>query len=221
MKKFIVISLASTIVATPALAQETPESLLTGRQSTVSVTPYAGYMFFGNLGDLDANTRLSNENSWVTGAQAKFRMNSQWSLVGNAAYARTNFRAVPASGGGTGSGSNISGDIGYWLGDVGVQWQLPFSMRNGSISPFVQTGVGAVRYSSNANSPSAEGSTTNAQFNAGVGLDIESGPLGIQLMLRDYVTSFDWNRVRAVDDNTDRSRIANNLALTAGLRINF
>ena len=224
MKKTFVVALASTIIAAPALAQQAPESAITGRQSTFSVTPYAGYMFFGNLADLSANSRLTNDDNFIVGAQAKVRMNSRWSVVGNAAWSKTAFRAETSTGS---TGSNVSGDIGYWLADGGLQYQLPFAFRNGAVSPFIQGGVGAVRYSAEASSPSGgEGSSTNVQFNAGAGLDIDVGPVGLQLMVKDYVTSFDWNKVRDVssqiqNDNLDRSRVANNIAVTAGLRINF
>ena len=217
MKKYVVAVAALSILSTPALAQNAPQSAVTGRQSTFSLTPYAGYMMFGNLAEYDNGTSLTNDDSWLVGAQAKVRMNSQWALVLNGAYSKSEFRVEDEDG----AGVDISGDIGYWLADAGLQWQLPFTWREGSIAPFVQGGIGAVRYSSDANSPDAEGSTTNLQFNAGVGLDIDMGPIGLQLMAKDYVTSFDWNKIREVEDNTDRSRIANNIALTAGLRINF
>ena len=217
MKKYFVAAVAAAALATPALAQEAPQSALTGRTSTFSLTPYAGYMMFGNLAEFDNQTNLTNDDSWIVGAQAKVRMNSQWALVGNVGYSKSEFRVEDDGG----SGSNVSGDIGYWLADAGLQWQLPFAFREGSVAPFVQGGIGAVRYSADANSPDADGSTTNVQFNAGLGLDIDMGPIGLQLMAKDYVTSFDWNKVREVDDNIDRSRIANNIALTAGLRINF
>lgn len=224
MQRYLVSALALSLAATPALAQQAPESAITGRESTFSLTPYAGYMMFGKLANLSADTRLTNDDSWLVGAQAKIRMTSRWSVVGNAAYSQTAFRAESRSGSG---GVNTSGDIGYWLADAGLQYQTPFAFRDGAVAPFVQAGIGAVRYTAEATSPSGgEGSTTNVQFNAGVGLDIDLGPVGMQLMLKDYVTSFDWNEVRDVsdqirDDSIDRSRVANNLALTAGLRINF
>ena len=217
MKKYVVAVAALSLLSVPALAQNAPQSAVTGRQSTFSLTPYAGYMMFGNLAEFDNGTSLTNDDSWLVGAQAKVRMNSQWALVLNGAYSKSEFRVEDEDG----AGADISGEIGYWLADAGLQWQLPFAWREGSIAPFVQGGIGAVRYSADADSPDAEGSTTNLQFNAGVGLDIDMGPIGLQLMAKDYITSFDWNKVRDVEDNTDRSRIANNIALTAGLRINF
>jgi opacity protein-like surface antigen len=218
MKKSLVVAVAAAAaLATPAMAQEAPQSAVTGRTSTFSLTPYAGYMMFGNLAEYSDDTNLTNDDSWILGAQAKVRMNSQWALVGNVGYSKTEFRIEDDGG----TGADVSGEIGYWLADAGLQWQLPFAFRNGSVAPFVQGGVGAVRYSADANSPDSEGSTTNVQFNAGLGLDIDMGPIGLQLMAKDYVTSFDWNKVREVEDNTDRSKIANNIALTAGLRINF
>src|SRR5699024_7366403 len=78
-------SIAACVVAAPLAAQESPESVVTGGQSTFSVTPYAGYMWFGDLAEY-TNTNLTNDDSWIAGAQAKIRMTSRWSVVGNFAY---------------------------------------------------------------------------------------------------------------------------------------
>ena len=223
MKKYIVATLASAVLAVLAapLAAQTPESVVTGGQSTFSVTPYAGYMMFGSLADIDDNVNLTNDNSWLVGAQAKIRMTSRWSVLGNFAYTKSNLELEIENS--STPDEQVSGDLGYWLGDLGLQYQLPFSWNDGKVSPFVQGGVGAVRYTLDANDLSDSESSTNLQFNAGVGLDIDRGPIGFQFMLKDYVTSLDWNEFGDLPDidDVDRSRIAHNLALTAGIRINF
>lgn len=223
MNKYIVGTLAAFAIAAPAAAQETPESLASGGQSTFSLTPYAGYMWFGDLAEYATGSDLTNDDSWVIGAQAKVRMTSRWSVVGNFAHSKTQFVVENEPTGGP--TVPTSGDIGYWLMDAGLQYQLPVAVRNGTISPFIQGGVGAVRYSAEADDFESA-SNTDLAFNAGVGFDIESGPIGFQVMVKDYVTSLDWNEFRdftnqVADDDIDRSRIANNIALTAGLRINF
>ena len=220
MKKYIVATLASALLAAPAAAQ-TPESVVTGGQSTFSVTPYGGYMIFGSLADLGEDVNLTNDNSWLVGAQAKIRMTSRWSVLGNFAYTKSNLEIEEE--GGVGPDTRASGDLGYWLGDLGLQYQLPFSWNGGKVSPFVQGGVGAVRYTLDANDLSDSESSTNLQFNGGVGIDIDRGPIGFQFMVKDYVTSLDWNEFGDLPDidDVDRSRIAHNIALTAGIRINF
>ena len=85
MKKFLVATLASAALAAPALAQDS-QSAITGRQSTFSITPYAGYMFFGDLGDVSATTDLTQDDAFMFGAQGKIRMTSRWAVYGNAAY---------------------------------------------------------------------------------------------------------------------------------------
>jgi opacity protein-like surface antigen len=222
MNKLFVSTVAALAIAAPAAAQNSPQSLATGGQSTFSLTPYAGYMWFGDLAEYAGGTDFTNEDSWVVGAQAKVRMTSRWSVVGNFAYSKTEFELEnePAD-----QSIPTSGEIGYWLMDADLQYQLPFSFRNGTIAPFIQGGIGAVRYSTEADDFDSE-SQTDLAFNAGVGLDIESGPIGFQIMLKDYVTSLDWDdfeafRGQVQDEDLERSRIANNLALTAGLRINF
>ena len=224
MRKFIVSTVAALAIAAPAAAQDpTPQSLSTGGQSTFSLTPYAGYMWFGDLAEYSNAGELTNDDSWIVGAQGKVRMTSRWSVLGNLAYSKTKFQVedLPAQG----VELPVSGEIGYWLMDADLQYQLPFSMRNGTISPFVQGGIGAVRYTAEADDFDSE-SRTDLAFNGGVGLDIESGPVGFQIMLKDYVTSLDWDdfnafRGQVQDDEIDRSRVAHNLALTAGLKINF
>lgn len=223
MKKFLVATIASALITAPALAQ-TPESTITGGQSTFSITPYAGYMFFGSLGDVGPNSELTNDDSWIVGAQAKVRLTSRWAVVGNFGYSKTNteieFDTDIAAG-----DVATSGDIGYWLADADLQYQLPMSWNDGKVAPFIQGGIGMVRYTADFDDIESE-SATDLQFNAGVGLDIDRGPIGFQLMLKDYVTSLDWNDLGAFgdevqDDTIDSSKIANNLALTAGIRINF
>lgn len=224
MKKLFVSTVAALALATPLAAQENPQSLATGGSSTFSITPYGGYMWFGDLAEYAGNTDLTNEDSWIVGAQAKVRMTSRWAVVGNFAYSKTKFALENEP---TNVTVPTSGDIGYFLYDAGLQYQLPISVGGGRIAPFVQGGIGAVRYTVN---PDLDGfddeSQTDLAFNAGVGIDIERGPIGFQIMLKDYLTSLDWQDFRAFtdqvqDNDVDRSRIANNLALTAGLRINF
>src|SRR5687768_12823575 len=98
MKKFLVATLASAVIAAPAAAQDA-QSAITGRQSTFSITPYAGYMFFGDLGDVSATTDLTQDDAFMFGAQGKIRMTSRWAVYGNAAYSKTNFEVEPENGG--------------------------------------------------------------------------------------------------------------------------
>lgn len=221
MKKFFVATLASAVIAVPAAAQDS-QSAITGRQSTFSITPYAGYMFFGDLAERQGGTDLTNDDAFMFGAQAKVRMTSRWAVYGNAAYSKTQFQEEVE---GTSTVTPISGDIGYFLGDVGLQYSLPISFAGGNVAPFVQGGIGAVKYSPDVDDLNADG-TTNLAFNGGVGLDVNAGPLGLQLMVKDYVTSLDWRDVKGTIDNQDdgdfdASKVANNLAVTVGVRINF
>ncbi|HEU4631387.1 MAG TPA: outer membrane beta-barrel protein [Gemmatimonadaceae bacterium] len=220
MRKFLVATVATLTLSAPVLAQ-TPESTITGRQSTFSITPYAGYMFFGSLADISDDAHLSNDDNWIVGAQAQVRMTSRWSVLGNFAYSKTK-TTVEFDDGTT---IPTSGDIGYWLADADLQYQLPMSWNEGKVAPFIQGGIGMVRYTADFDDINAEDSNTDLQFNAGVGLDIDRGPVGFQIMLKDYVTSLDWNEFGdfqdQIPDDIDSSRIANNLALTAGLRIHF
>ena len=201
--------------ARPAAAQEA--------QSTVSITPYAGYMWFGDLAEYSSGGSLTNDDSWIYGGQLKVRLSPNWAIVGNGAYARTNFQNQ-------GMGSTTvptSGKIGYFLMDADLELAFPALNGNSRVAPFVQAGVGAVRYTVNPDLGGFnDASQTDLAFNAGVGVEAQVGHVGVQIMLKDYVTSLDWGdfsdfRNQVQNDNLDRSRIANNLALTGGLRFSF
>ena len=209
------LAVATAAAAVPASAQEA--------QSTVSITPYAGYMWFGDLAEYSSGGSLTNDDSWIYGGQLKVRLSPNWAIVGNGSYAKTNFQNE-----GVGSTTvPTSGKIGYFLMDADLELAFPALNGNSRVAPFVQAGVGAVRYTVN---PDLDGfndaSQTDLAFNAGVGVEAQVGHVGLQLMVKDYITSLDWNDFSAFtdqvqNDNIDRSRIANNLALTGGLRISF
>lgn len=217
-------AMAAAALAAP-LAAQSPTSVVTGGQSTFSITPYAGYMWFGNLAEYTTAGNVSNDDNWVVGGQAKVQMTSRWAVAGNMAYTRTNFQLERTDPSGGTTTIPSSGKVGYWLMDADLQYMLPFGNSSGRIAPFVQAGIGAVRYTVDPKDFSSE-NRTDLAFNAGVGIEADAGPVGIQLMLKDYITSLDWSDFHAfadaVQDNTiDRKRVANNLALTAGLRLSF
>ena len=91
------------------------------------------------------------------------------------------------------------------------------------MTPFVQGGIGAVRYTLGVNGESQ--SNTDFQANVGLGADVDVGRFGLRLMVKDYLTSLQWTDFRAFADvdgtRPDDVKVAHNLAFTAGVRLHF
>jgi hypothetical protein len=218
-KTTTILGAAIAAAAVPMQAQQTTAttSIITGRPSVLSVTPYAGYMKFGELARVDANTQLSHKNGPLYGAQASLDVTRNLAFVGNFAYSKTQ----RTFGDGLGGAQDLSvGDVGFWLYDGNVELKAPLGVRAATFTPIVQAGVGQVRYSSDANDLSP--ATTSTAFNAGLGADFTVRAVGVRVMAKDYVTSLDWNRAENVRlrDNV-KNNVAHNLAFTAGLKLAF
>ena len=178
-------------------------------QSGFQLTPYAGYMKFGNLASGPFNTSLRNSGSAVYGAEATFGLTRGIALVGNLAYSRPSLEiGAPILGGvSVGHGSVL-------LYDAALRLRLPTAGAL-PISPFVQGGVGAVRQSFDLGPIGTH--ATNTAYNVGAGADIAIAPrLGLQLMAKDYIGKFDAREATAIDVKT---RTTHNWAVSAGLRL--
>jgi hypothetical protein len=212
MKRIIVGALALTAAAVPLAAQQ---SAVANKPAVFSIAPYIGYMNFGDYFETTNNVEFSNENGALYGAQAQLDLGRFVSVYGNFAYSSSKFRFENYFG--TGQALNLN-DVGVWLYDGGLQLRMPLqSDATSGISPFVQAGAGAVRYSSESDDITSN-SSTNAAFNYGAGLDWQVGKLGIRLMAKDYVTSLDWTDFGNVEMEDKK---AHNWGLTAGFKIGF
>src|SRR5829696_4515691 len=180
MKRLVVGVLALGAAAAPLAAQQ---STFSNKPAVFTIAPYVGYMNFGDYFETTNGVEFSNENGALYGAQAQLDLGRYFSILGNFGYTSSKFTFENYFG--TGSDLNVS-DVGVWLYDGGVQLRLPLSPDAASgISPFVQAGAGAIRFSSD-NDDIASSSTTNAAFNFGGGVDWQIGKLGIRLMAKDY-----------------------------------
>ena len=210
MKRLVVGMLILGAAAAPLAAQQ---STFSRKPSVFTIAPYVGYMNFGDYFETTDDVEFSNENGALYGAQASLDLGRYFSLFGNFGYSSSKFTFE------LGNGQNVNlNDVGVWLYDGGLQLRMPLSPdATSGISPFVQAGAGAVRYSSDSDDITSS-SSTNAAFNYGAGLDWQLGRLGIRLMAKDYVTSLDWTDVGEVrlDDKK-----AHNWGLTAGFKIGF
>jgi len=181
--------------------------------SLFSVTPYAGYMAFGDFVKGPVGTSLSMKNGAVYGAQLAMQVTPNVAIVGNVAHSSTSLQAgVPFL-----NGLNVGG-ASMWLYDGGLQFDIPTGSSARPVKPFVQVGAGAIRYEV---SPAdfLKTDATNFAFNAGVGVDYQmSRAVGLRLSAKDYVGKFDVKEATSLKVNTP---MVHNWALTAGLRIGF
>ena len=221
MKKLFVSAalLGATLVASPAAAQSTGEPVTAGHGSFY-VSPYAGYMIFGNLFTFADGTEYSNEDGGLYGVQAGFSFSPNFSLIGNFGYTKSKFTLENEN-----TSTNTSGDIGIFLYDANLQFRIPFvsdMTRDSWIAPIFQAGVGAIKYTADTDDFNSDGKTDVA-FNFGIGTDFQlMKTVGIRLMAKDYVTSLSWTDPENVNfrDDVD-GNTAHNIALTVGLNFGF
>ncbi len=192
---------AGLLLAAPLEAQS-------GRPGSFSITPYAGYMKFGNLVDGPLGTSIRGAAGPVYGAEATLGITPGLALVGNVAYASSDLEVgVPVIGG-------LSfGKSSALLYDAALRLGVP--LGTGGIRPFVQAGAGAMRQEIEV-APIAT-KATNFAYNVGAGVEVPLGPrLGLQLMAKDYIGKFDAKEATAIDVNTETTH---NGTLSAGVRL--
>lgn len=202
---------ALSLVALPAAAQRAVRNRAPA--ATLSISPYAGYMAFGDLVNGPLNTSIKSASAPIYGAQLNLPLGTSLSIVGNVAYTQPDLSVgVPILGSVSFGKSNI------WLYDAGLQLSAPgYGSGDRGIFPFVQVGGGAMKYDVQVSGLTRN--ATNAAFTAGIGADIPLAQnIGIRLMARDYVGKFDFNDATSLNLDTKTS---NNVALSAGLKLAF
>lgn len=177
-----------------------------------SITPYGGYMVFGDLADGPLGTNLTSSASPVYGAQVNLPLGAIVSVVGNLAYSQPDLKiGIPVLG-----GVNV-GKSDVWMYDAGLQLSAPILAAQRSITPFVQAGAGGMKY--NVTVQGISRSASNLAFNAGVGADLPIAQnIGLRIMAKDYIGKFDFNEATSLDYTAKNS---NNFALSAGLKLQF
>lgn len=177
-----------------------------------NVTPYAGYMVFGDFVQGPVGTTLSMKNGPMYGAQLGVQITPGIALIGNVAHSSSNLQVgVPFL-------NNLNfGSSSMWLYDGGLQFEIPTTHSN-AVKPFVQVGAGAIHYQVGA-ADIIQTSATNFAFNAGAGIEYQMTPgFGLRLSAKDYIGKFDAREATSIDMNT---RTVHNWAFTAGLRFGF
>ena len=205
--------LAATPLAAPLAAQRAPSRAPAAptKATVFDVTPYAGYMRFGQYLDGPLGTSLRSANAPVVGAQLGLALGPNVGVVGNIAYGSADLEVgVPILGG---------VDVGtsrHLVYDANVELRLPLQGRT-QVTPFVQAGAGAIQ--THLENALLKTSSTNFAFNGGAGLDLSLGRgFGARLMVKDYVGRFD-----AQDDTgiPVRGDLTHNIAGSLGVRLSF
>lgn len=210
---------AGLIAALAVTAQSAEAQRRTGRRLPPvaqvpgpSISPYAGYMMFGDIVDGPLGTSLTSSSGTVFGAQANLPLGSTLSVVGNVAYSEPDLRfGIPVLG-----GVNF-GKAEVFMYDAGFQFTAPSRPGERKITPFVQVGAGAMSYDVQVAGLSRK--ATNLAFNAGLGADVPIAEnIGLRLFAKDYIGKFDINEATGVDYEAETSH---NIALSAGLKLSF
>ena len=211
MRASIVIAGLVATIGSAASAQAPTSPLATG--TAFELTPYAGYMIFGDYLKGPFGTSISNAPSALYGVQLGMKIYPNVSLVGNIGYTNSSITAgIPFLGGYSIAQSSTL------LYDGGLQLDLPLTTASGvSLKPFAQVGAGAWHY--NISESVIQTSTTNFAVNVGLGADIGLGQsMGLRLMAKDYIGKFNFQGATNLDV---QGQTAHNFALSAGLRFNF
>ena len=192
-------------VAGTAAAQQAAKA------KVLDVSPYAGYMIFGKLFEGPIGTSISTGSGPVYGAQASLALSKNVAVFGNVGYSNSDLEVgIPILGGlDVGTSKAL-------IYDGGVELRIPMATSS-VISPFVQGGVGAIRYEIESSVVNTK--ATNVAYNFGGGVDVRFTPnLGMRLMAKDYLGKFDFKEATSFDL---KGKTTNNVALTVGLNLGF
>ena len=212
-RKLVIAGMAVMALASTASAQRTSRRMpVINETPAPSVSPYAGYMMFGDIVDGPLGTRLTSSSGSVYGVQANLPLGSTVSIVGNVGYSEPDLRfGIPIIGGVNFGKSQV------WMYDGGLQLSAPALPGSRAITPFVQVGAGGMSY--NVQVAGINRKATNVAFNAGVGADIPLAQnIGLRLFAKDYIGKFDINEAAGIDY---QAKTSNNIALSAGLKLQF
>ena len=208
MNRFMV---RSSVVGLAMVASAIPLAAQQAKPKVFDISPYAGYMMFGNLFDGPIGTSVSASSGPVYGAQATLSMSKNIGIYGNVGYSSSDLKVGLPILGGIDIGSSKA-----LMYDGGVELKMPMQTSS-TVTPFVQGGIGAMRYEVDASILNAK--ATNVSYNVGGGVDVRLSPnFGVRLMAKDYIGKFDFKEATSFDLN---GKTTNNVALTLGVNFGF
>lgn len=190
-----------------------PRHVEAQKPTVARVTPYVGYMTFGDYVDGPIGTSISNEGAVLYGVTLALDVARQVALVGNIGYAESDIRVrIPIIGGVNVASSKIL------LFDAGLQYRLTSLPSLGTgVVPFVEAGLGAIRYEVSAGPLTTN--TTNFAGNIGGGLDLQlNRNFALRGTVKDYIGKFDFEEATSFSLN---SKVAHNFAFTVGVAMAF
>jgi hypothetical protein len=184
-----------------------------GSGTVLHISPYAGFMVFGDYLKGPLGTSVSNAPAPIYGTQVGLSLAPNLSLIGNIGYTQSDIKVgVPILGG-------LSvGHSAMLIYDGGLEYNLG-TLKTGAMpfSPFVQAGVGAIRY--NIDESILHTEATNLTGNLGIGADLSVGKgMALRLLAKDYIGKFNFKDATGFDISGET---AHNFAFSAGLRLDF
>jgi hypothetical protein len=213
MRSLYRLVIASAAVATslatalPAVAQAP------GSGTVLHLSPYVGYMVFGNYLKGPLGTTLSNAPGLLYGTQVGLSLSPNLSLIGNVGYTSSDIKVGIPFLGGVSVGSST-----MLIYDAGLEYNFSSSKAGAMpFTPFIQGGVGAMRYDINESILSTQ--ATNFAGNVGVGADFTlTHGVALRVLAKDYIGKFNFQDATGLGISGD---VAHNFALSAGLRFDF
>ena len=200
-------ALALVLAVRPVAAQDAVAA------ASAEVTPYAGWLITGNFLEGPLGVSLSSAGGPMYGVQASLPLAPGISVFGNVASSKADLKVgIPFLGG-------VSvGEVRSLLYDGGVRLAMPGPLGTSkSVTPFVQLGVGAIRYA--ISSSVLELTSTNLAFNAGIGAHVHvTDGIGLRVLASDYIGRFDSQEAMALDLDT---RMSHNWGFVGGISIGF
>jgi hypothetical protein len=184
-----------------------------GSGTVLHVSPYVGYMVFGDYLKGPIGTTLSNAPGLLYGTQVGLSLSPNLSLIGNVGYTQSDIKVgIPFLGG-------VSvGNSSMLIYDAGLEYNFGSSKAGAMpFTPFIQAGAGAMRY--NINESILNTQATNFAGNVGVGADLALGRgLALRVLAKDYIGKFNFQDATGLGINGET---AHNFALSAGMRFDF
>ena len=198
------LGLAMVAFALPLAAQQ-------AKPKVFDVSPYAGYMMFGKLFEGPIGTSVSAGSGPMYGAQMSLTMAKNVAIYGNVGYSSSDLKVGLPIIGGLDIGTSKA-----LLYDGGVELKVPMQAAS-VVTPFVQGGIGAIRYE--VESGFLNTKATNVAYNFGGGVDVRLSPnFGIRLMAKDYLGKFDFEEATSFNLN---GKTTHNVGLTVGVNLGF